>query len=74
MQAQQAVILVDRAATLRSARLPQHMAAVAVAVATGLLQMVLAVAVVASVRRVVLHPPAVHTALVAAVTVALRLA
>ena len=62
MQAQQAVILVDRAATLRSVLSPRHTAAVAVAVATGLLQIVLAVAVVASVRRVVLHPPAVHMA------------
>ena len=65
MQAQQAVILVDRAATLRSARLPQHMAAVAVVLVQQ--RLALAVAEEVSVQRVQVP---VRLVLTEAVTVA----
>ena len=62
MQALQAVMLAGRAGILRSARLPQRMAAGAVAMAPGLLRLVLAVVAEASVRRVPLRPHRVHMA------------
>ena len=56
MQALQAVMLAGRVGTLRSARLPRHMAVEAAAMGKGLLQQVLAVVAEASVRRALLHP------------------
>ena len=73
MQAQRAAITEGRAVTLRSAHLPQRMAAGAVAMAPGLLRLVLAVVAEANVRRVPLRPHRVHTAAVVVVVVPLLL-
>ena len=73
MQALQAVMLAGRVGTLRSARLPRHMAVEAAAMGKGLLQQVLAVVAEASVRRALLHPHQVHTAAVVVVVVPLLL-
>ena len=56
MQVLQAVMLVVRAVTLRSARLPQPTAVEAAAMGKGLLLRVSVDAVVASVRRVQMRP------------------
>lgn len=73
MPVRRAAITEGRAATLRSAQLPQPMAAVVVGLALVLLLQVLVDAEAASVQKAPLRPHRAHMALAAAAAAALLL-